>query len=109
MTYETQPNIGNNMKLNAYTIYDVAAGTYSRPYYTGSDGEATRAFKDIATDAEHPIGAHPEDYTLYRTGSFNDSTGKMEGEQLEKLTTGLQCVHQDRNPDQAQLKLATEN
>ncbi len=97
------------MKLNAYTIYDVAAGTYSRPYYCGSDGEATRGFKDIATDAEHPIGQHPEDYTLYRCGNFNTSSGDVGKEQLEKLMTGLQCVTMDRNPNQADLKLATEN
>lgn len=97
------------MKLNAYTVYDVAAGTYSRPWFAGSDGEANRGFKDICNDAEHPIGQHPEDYTLYRVGSFNERTGKMEGEQLEKLLTGLQCVHEARNPKQDELKLATDD
>ncbi len=96
------------MKLNAYTIYDVAAGTYSRPYFCGSDGEATRGFKDIATDAEHPVGQHPEDYTLYRTGNFNTSTGEMGTENLEKLMTGLQCVSMDRNPKQDELLKAVE-
>ena len=96
------------MKLNAYTIYDVAAGTYSRPWFAGSDGEATRGFKDICNDADHPIGAHPEDYTLYRCGNFNDTTGEIGTEMQEKLMTGLQCVTADRNPQKADLKLATE-
>nr|UXQ88119.1 MAG: nonstructural protein [Microvirus sp.] len=97
------------MKLNAYTIYDVASGVYMRPFFSQADGQAIRGFKDIATDAEHEIGKHPEDYTLYRIGSFNDTSGKMEGENLEKLSTGLQCVHKDRNPNKAELQLATEN
>ncbi len=99
------------MKLNAYTIYDVASGIYMRPFFSQADGQATRSFKDISTDADHEIGKHPEDYTLYRIGSFNDTTGKMEGETLEKLATGLEMTHLDRNPDkdQLQLKLATEN
>ena len=42
-------------------------------------------------------------------GSFNDTTGKMAGEDLEKLATGLEMVSQDRNPKQPELKLATEN
>ena len=50
----------------------------------------------------------PEDYTLYRVGNFNDVTGKMEGEELEKLATGLEMVAEDRRPNQANLKLATE-
>ncbi len=97
------------MKLNAYTIYDVASGVYMRPFFSQADGQAIRGFKDIATDADHEVGKHPEDYTLYRIGSFNDTSGKMDGEELEKLTTGLQCLSMDRNPQQADLKLATEN
>ena len=96
------------MKLNAYTIYDVASGIYMRPFFSQADGQAIRGFKDIATDADHEIGKHPEDYTLYRIGSFNDNTGKMEGEEPEKLITGLACVAADRNPKQADLKIATE-
>jgi hypothetical protein len=92
------------MKLNAYTIYDVASGTYMRPFFSQADGQAVRGFKDIATDADHEIGKHPEDYTLYRVGSFNDTTGKMEGEELEKLTTGLECVAADRNIKKDSLK-----
>lgn len=80
------------MKLNAYTIYDVASGTYMRPFFAREDGEAMRGFNDIATDANHEVGKHPEDYTLYRVGTLNDNTGKMIGEDLEKLRTGLECI-----------------
>ena len=97
------------MKLHAYTIYDVASGTYMRPFFSQADGQAIRGFKDIATDADHEVGKHPEDYTLFRVGSWNDTTGKMAGEELEKLATGLEMVSADRNPRQADLKLATEN
>ncbi len=82
------------MELNAYTIYDVASRAFMRPFFSQADGQAIRGFKDIALDAEHDVGTHPEDYTLYRIGTFNDATGKIAGEELEKLITGLQCVHQ---------------
>lgn len=88
------------MKLNAYTIYDVASGVYMRPFFSQADGQAIRGFKDIATDADHEIGKHPEDYTLFRIGSFNDNTGKMEGETLEKLATALELVAQSRQVNQ---------
>lgn len=97
------------MKLNAYTIYDVASGTYMRPFFAQADGEAIRGFKDIACDADHSVGKHPEDYTLFRIGEFNDNTGKMAGETPEKLATALEMVSLDRNPTKADLKLATEN
>jgi len=96
------------VKLNAYTIYDVASGVYMRPFFSQADGQAVRGFKDIALDADHEVGKHPEDYTLYRVGSFNDTTGKMEGEQLEKLTTGLECVASAREVNRAQLEAFEE-
>ena len=88
------------MKLNAYTIYDVASGVYMRPFFSQADGQAVRGFKDIACDADHEIGKHPEDYTLYRIGAFNDTTGKMEGEELEKLATALEMVTSSRQVNQ---------
>ena len=97
------------MKLNAYTIYDVASGTYMRPFFSQADGQAIRGFKDIATDANHEIGKHPEDYTLYRVGTFNDTTGLMAGEDPEKLATGLEMQSIDRQPNKAHLQQATEN
>jgi len=96
------------MKLNAYTIYDVASGIYLRPFFSQADGQAMRGFKDISTDADHDVGKHPEDYTLYRIGSFNERTGKLEGEELEKLTTGLECVHAAQKVDRQQLDLLDE-
>jgi len=92
------------MKLNAYTIYDTASGTYMRPFFSQADGQAVRGFKDIATNADHEVGAHPEDYTLYRVGAFNDTTGKLEGEELEKLKTGLECVAAGRQINQDKME-----
>jgi len=93
------------MKLNAYTIYDTASASYMRPFFSQADGQAVRGFKDIATDKDHEIGRHPEDYTLFRMGTFNDITGELKGETLEKLVTALECVAMDRSPDKQQLKL----
>ena len=97
---KTPTHKGQKMKLNAYTIYDVASGVYMRPFFSQADGQAIRGFKDIATDADHEIGKHPEDYTLFRIGSFNDNTGKMDGEAPEKLATALELVAQGRQVNQ---------
>lgn len=91
------------MKLNVYTIYDVATGAYMRPFFQQADGQALRSFSDIALDADHEIGKHPADYTLYRIGSFNDTTGKLEGENLEKLATALECISNAQRVDTDQI------
>ena len=54
------------MKLNAYTVFDKAAGAYTRPFFMQSDAQAIRAFGDDAVRADSPVAAHPEDYSLAR-------------------------------------------
>lgn len=85
------------MRLNVYTIYDVASGAYMRPFFLQSDGQAMRAFTDIATDAEHDVGKHPEDYTLYRIGTYDDNKGQLIPEDPESLATALEVVASSRN------------
>lgn len=88
------------MKLNIYSIFDQASGLYCRPFFTQSDGEAARSFNDIACDAEHPIGKHPEDYTLYRLGIFDDNNGLLHNEENQSLMTALETISSSRRTKQ---------
>ena len=80
------------MKLNMYTIFDRASMAYMRPFFYESDGAAVRAFGDIAADADHMIGKHPEDYSLYRCGMFDDQTGSVVDEKLSCLARAHELV-----------------
>lgn len=80
------------MKQNIYSIYDTAAAAYMRPFFCGSDNEAKRMFSDIATDADHVIGKHAEDYSLCRLGIFDDGNGDLNNEAVEVIITGLEAV-----------------
>lgn len=93
------------MKLISYSIYDTASGLYSRPIFCQSDGEAQRVFVDLATDADHPVGKHPEDYSLFRTGQFDDVKGKFTDEDNECLITGLEAVASTRNVNSEKMNL----
>lgn len=93
------------MKLNIYSIYDSASGLYSRPFFTQSDAESVRSFSDIAIDSDHPIGKHPEDYTLFRIGNFDDNTALLNNEANESLATALERIASTRNVNQDNLDL----
>ena len=56
-----------NMKL--YAIFDSASGVYDGPFKARGHGEIMRMFGDIALDASHPVGKHPEHFSLYIVGS----------------------------------------
>lgn len=65
------------MKLGAYSIFDKKADVYSKPFFVGQDGEASRMFIDLVNDSKTTLHRHPEDYSLYRIGEFNDNSGEI--------------------------------
>ncbi len=77
------------MKLNAYSVFDQASGLYCRPFFAQSDGEAVRQFSDLALDADHPVGKHAADYTLFRLGIFDDNSGLLTNEDNSNLGNAL--------------------
>jgi len=89
------------MKSQLYAIYDTAAGIYQKPFFGQSDGEVKRSFMDVATSGDTPIGLHPEDYSLYRLGNFDDNNGKLINEENECLCTAHEIIAQSQsiNPD----------
>lgn len=65
------------MTLNIYSVYDVKADAYITPFFLPTDAMAIRAFADCVSDPAHRFGAHPEDYTLYKIGVFDISSGSL--------------------------------
>ncbi len=92
------------MKTNLYAIFDTAAGIYDRMVFAQADGMVTREFQDLCVDAEHPYGQHPEDYSLFRLGNFDNLTGKILDEKNECLCTGLEVVAVSRNVKEGSLR-----
>lgn len=72
------------MKL--FSIYDHKAKAYGLPFYQRQSGEAIRSFSDLANDDKSNVCKHPEDYTLFLLGDFDELTGLME---LEKTPQPL--------------------
>lgn len=66
------------MKTIMCSIYDKATEAYMRPFTALSVGQAVRMFEDDTQNTESPINKHPEDYTLFQIGTFNDSNGELE-------------------------------
>ena len=91
------------MRLNQYSIFDMATGAYMRPFFMQSDGQAMRAFKDLCMDANHEVGKHPEDYSLVRSGVWDDQTAQTQPEDTLVLANGLEVVAQSRKVNGDQL------
>ena len=68
------------MKYVVVTVFDRAAGAYSRPAYVGAVGLAVRSFQDeVNRDApDNELFKHPDDFDLYHLGHWDDVGGTFE-------------------------------
>lgn len=65
------------MMLGIYSVFDSKAAAFLPPFFVHNDAIAQRAFSEGANDPTHPFFKHPADYTLFRIGDFNDTTGQV--------------------------------
>lgn len=79
------------MQLVMCAVYDHKSGVYSNPQYFRSNAEAIRAFADAVTSEKGIFAAHPADYTFYKLGVFDDSTGVVTSD-VVPLVTGPECI-----------------
>ena len=93
------------MKLNVYSIFDSAAKAYTSPFFMHNDGLAIRAFQDnVNAEQENNISKHPDQFTLFKIGEFDDSTGEIKTDVVKSLGTGVEYKNSpDISEDIAQL------
>jgi hypothetical protein len=89
------------MKLFVYAVFDRASGIYDRPWPAHSDEAAMRGFGDVCKNPDAPIGQHPEDYTLFRIGTWDDNKGEIVGEAPEKVVNGAEVLAKEKRPLEA--------
>ncbi len=65
------------MNHRIFVIFDAKARAYLPPFFLPEAGQATRAFSDMVNNPEHQFGLHPEDYTLFEIGTFDDRDCKL--------------------------------
>ncbi len=89
------------MKHQMFVIYDSKANAYLQPWFLTTEAQAQRVFNDCVNDADHNFGRHPEDYTLFNIGQFNDATAEVAWNAPVTLGNGLQYV-KTKKPDEQQ-------
>ena len=65
------------MNQEIYCVYDAKAEMYGPPLCFNTGGEAIRWFDDLANGRLNKahVANHPEDYTLFHIGTYDQSTG----------------------------------
>jgi len=96
------------MKHNIFTIYDSKAHAYLTPFFLHNEDMAIRIFADCINDQSHQFGKHPEDYTLFHIGSWNDDKSKFLTTNPISVGTGVEFIKTGSDFDQAFEELSEE-
>jgi len=66
------------MLHKVFTVHDSPAAAFLPPFYFATVGMAIRAFTDSVNDPGHQFAKHPNDYTLFALGTYDDSNGQFD-------------------------------
>lgn len=94
------------MKLNVYSFFDSAAQAFTQPFYMHNNGLALRAFADnVNAKEENNMSIHPEHFTLFKLGEWDDKSAKMEMlEAPQQIAIGVELIN-DTKPRYANVDL----
>ena len=65
------------MIYQVFAVRDSKAEAYALPFFLPRMEVALRSFRDAMKDPKHEMSRHPEDYSLWCLGEFDDNTGAM--------------------------------
>ncbi len=88
------------MQQHMFVIYDSKANAFMTPWFLTTQALAVRAFSDLANDPESNVSRHPDDYTLFTIGTFNDQTAKIHWEEPKTLGNAIQFKKTQQTEEQ---------
>lgn len=76
-------------KINIFAVFDKKAVSYLQPFYFPQKGQAIRSFEDAVNDPQTSFNKHPEDYSLFKLGEFDDQSGIIKSSNPEFIEEAL--------------------
>lgn len=80
------------MEFKIYSVRDVKANAYLTPVFFVNDGQAIRAFSDAVLNNNSGFSKHPEDYSLFKIGVYDDASGNVSGNIPEFLSAAVDYI-----------------
>lgn len=76
------------------SIYDTKAEAWMTPLFFQSGAQALRSFGDAVNDGQSEFAKHPEDYCLFRLGTFSAASGEVTVETPSSLGLAVNLVRE---------------
>lgn len=77
------------MKLKMFSVFDTKMAVFANPFYDQREESAIRSFSDAVNDPNpnNMWNKHPEDFSLYMIGEFDNDTGEIDLYKPQNLVT----------------------
>lgn len=78
-----------NMKLKVFSVFDTKLAVFGNPWFDQRVESAIRAFTDAVNSPgdNNMWNKHPEDFSLYLLGEFDNDTGTFDLDKPRNLLT----------------------
>lgn len=99
------------MKCKVFCIRDKMAEAAMKPLFMENENIAKRSFMDSLTAADSPWSEHPEDYTLFLIGEWDDEIMQLLSHEPVRVMDGVEAIvlSQDRAQKLAALRQEIHN
>lgn len=86
------------MKLAIFSVFDIKAAAYLRPFYSLTAGTAAREFLSELSNPESNFARYPEDFHLVELGEFDDATASFNLHAQPTVVCTAAALVQDQDP-----------
>lgn len=80
------------MILQAFSLRDMKAEIFAAPFFVPNEHIAIRLVSELVRDPRSDLGKYPQDFMLYRTGSFNTETALLTATTIELVCSATNCL-----------------
>lgn len=88
------------MIYEVFSVHDSKAEAFLPPFILPMQAQAIRVFENCINSDDHQFGVNPHDYTLFRLGNFDDSSGQfLLARTIESLGNGVEFIRTDAQRD----------
>lgn len=87
-----------NMVYRMYATYDAKLAVYGTPIFDKTDASMIRAFSDAVNKPGTGFYEHPEDYSLWYFGEFDNDTGEFDLDKPKNLISAASLKNPGYNP-----------
>lgn len=87
------------MVKTIYAVFDSVADTFAPPFTLNNDAEALRGFAGVAANPDTAVHNHPQDFHLYRLGTYDVRTGVITPDTPTRMCSAHEILRPN-NPDQ---------